>query len=102
MNSCVGEEEEDDYFCENTNSVEPQSPPSAATTAEEDDEPIPYRKHLIDVTNITYPIILAEIFQNTLPLIDLAFVGMCTYYYIDVATCIDHQTRTNNLTCMRT
>jgi FtsZ-interacting cell division protein ZipA len=79
MNSCVEEEEEDDYFCENTN-VEPQSPPSAATTAEEDDdEPISYRNHLIDVTNITYPIILAEIFQNTLPLIDLAFVGM---YYI--------------------
>ena len=77
MNSCVGEEE-DDYFCENADE-EPQSPPSAATTAEEDDEPISYRNHLIDVTNITYPIILAEIFQNTLPLIDLAFVGM---YYI--------------------
>jgi len=78
MNSCVGEEE-DDYFCENADE-EPQSPPSAAAAAEEeDDEPISYRNHLIDVTNITYPIILAEIFQNTLPLIDLAFVGM---YYI--------------------
>lgn len=76
MNSCV-REEEDDYFCEYNTDVEPQSPPSAAATA--DDEPIPYRNHLIDVTNITYPIILAEIFQNTLPLIDLAFVGM---YYI--------------------
>ncbi|KAL7448360.1 hypothetical protein ACHAWC_000561 [Mediolabrus comicus] len=85
MNSCVGEEE-DDYFCENADE-EPQSPPSAAAAAaEEDDEPIPYRNHLIDVTNITYPIILAEIFQNTLPLIDLAFV--------------DQQTRTNNLTYM--
>ena len=40
---------------------------------------------------ITYPIILAEIFQNTLPLIDLAFVGMCTFNTI-VSTCIDHQT----------
>jgi hypothetical protein len=97
MNSCV-EEEEDDYFCENADE-EPQSPPSAATTAdEEDDEPISYRNHLIDVTNITYPIILAEIFQNTLPLIDLAFVGMYyipIQYFTDVATFIDHQARTN-------
>ena len=83
--------DEDDYFCENADE-EPQSPPSAA--AEEDDEPIPYRNHLIDVTNITYPIILAEIFQNTLPLIDLAFVGMCIFN-ITVFTCIDSQTRTN-------
>jgi hypothetical protein len=93
-------EEEDDYFCENADE-EPQSPPSAAAAEEEDDEPIPYRNHLIDVTNITYPIILAEIFQNTLPLIDLAFVGM--YYIqsnIDAPTCIDSQTRTNNLTYM--
>lgn len=104
MNSCVGEEEgegerihdntndEDDCFCENADE-EPQSPPSTAM-AEEDDEPIPYRNHLIDVTNITYPIILAEIFQNTLPLIDLAFVGMCIFN-ITVFTCIDSQTRTN-------
>jgi MATE family multidrug resistance protein len=37
--------------------------------------PISYRNHFLDVSKITYPIILSEIFQNTLPLIDLAFVG---------------------------
>lgn len=90
---------DDDYFCENADE-EPQSPSPAATTADDDDdEPISYRNHLIDVTNITYPIILAEIFQNTLPLIDLAFVGMCIN--IDALTCIDQQTRTTkSYTCM--
>ncbi len=34
-----------------------------------------YRQHLIDVSNLTYPIILSEIFQNSMPAIDLAFVG---------------------------
>lgn len=34
-----------------------------------------YRQHLKDVFHITYPIILSEIFQNTLPVMDIAFVG---------------------------
>lgn len=36
---------------------------------------ISYRQHLKDVFKLTYPIILSELFQNTLPLIDIAFVG---------------------------
>ena len=36
---------------------------------------ISYRQHLVDVTKITYPIILSEIFQNTLPVMDIVFVG---------------------------
>lgn len=41
------------------------------------DEPnaISYKQHLKDVVAITYPIILSEIFQNTLPVMDIAFVG---------------------------
>ena len=34
-----------------------------------------YRRHLIDVSKLTYPIILSEIFQNSLPVVDIAFVG---------------------------
>jgi MATE family multidrug resistance protein len=34
-----------------------------------------YKQHLRDVLAITSPIILSEIFQNTLPVIDIAFVG---------------------------
>ncbi len=30
---------------------------------------IPYRRHMIDVTLLTYPIVLSEIFQNTLPVV---------------------------------
>jgi len=36
---------------------------------------ITYKQHIIDVTKITYPIILTEIFQNIIPLVDIAFVG---------------------------
>ena len=36
---------------------------------------ISYRQHLRDVSKLTYPIILSEIFQNTLPVMDIAFVG---------------------------
>eukprot|EP00579_Thalassiosira_antarctica_P027090 CAMPEP_0202002586 /NCGR_PEP_ID=MMETSP0905-20130828/8379_1 /ASSEMBLY_ACC=CAM_ASM_000554 /TAXON_ID=420261 /ORGANISM="Thalassiosira antarctica, Strain CCMP982" /LENGTH=521 /DNA_ID=CAMNT_0048559519 /DNA_START=49 /DNA_END=1611 /DNA_ORIENTATION=+ len=36
---------------------------------------ISYRQHLVDVAKITYPIILSEIFQNTLPVMDIVFVG---------------------------
>jgi MATE family multidrug resistance protein len=36
---------------------------------------ITYKQHVIDVTNLTYPIILTEIFQNIIPLVDIAFVG---------------------------
>ncbi len=39
------------------------------------DTPTSYQTHLIDVTKITYLIILCEVFQMSLPLIDLAFVG---------------------------
>ncbi|CAJ1926706.1 unnamed protein product [Cylindrotheca closterium] len=36
---------------------------------------ISYKQHLKDVFLLTYPIILSEIFQNTLPVMDIAFVG---------------------------
>ena len=36
---------------------------------------ISYKEHFRDVSQITYPIILSEIFQNTLPVMDIAFVG---------------------------
>ena len=34
-----------------------------------------YREHLEHVTKLTYPIVLSEIFQNLLPVVDIAFVG---------------------------
>jgi MATE family multidrug resistance protein len=37
--------------------------------------PISYLQHLIEVSKLTYPIILSEIFQNCLPVVDIAFVG---------------------------
>ena len=36
---------------------------------------VSYRQHMIEVSKLTYPIILSEIGQNTLPVIDIAFVG---------------------------
>lgn len=36
---------------------------------------ITYRQHLNGVYKLTYPIILSEFFQNTLPVMDIAFVG---------------------------
>ena len=34
-----------------------------------------FRQHLTEIVQLTIPIIFSEIFQNTLPIIDLAFVG---------------------------
>jgi MATE family multidrug resistance protein len=34
-----------------------------------------YREHVSHILALTSPIVLAEIFQNTLPLVDIAFVG---------------------------
>ena len=74
--SCVDEEEEeeppnpdDDDFRNDDLRHPPQSSEIVADT------PISYRNHFVDVTKLTYPIILSEVFQNTLPLVDLAFVG---------------------------
>ena len=36
---------------------------------------VSYRRHMIEASKLTYPIILSEIGQNTLPVIDIAFVG---------------------------
>eukprot|EP00574_Skeletonema_japonicum_P010265 CAMPEP_0201729822 /NCGR_PEP_ID=MMETSP0593-20130828/20226_1 /ASSEMBLY_ACC=CAM_ASM_000672 /TAXON_ID=267983 /ORGANISM="Skeletonema japonicum, Strain CCMP2506" /LENGTH=232 /DNA_ID=CAMNT_0048222239 /DNA_START=109 /DNA_END=804 /DNA_ORIENTATION=+ len=83
--SCAAEEEEkshpphsdqidDDVFCDDI--LHHNNPPqSCSSDIATNTTPISYQNHLIDVTKITYPIILSEIFQNTLPLIDLAFVG---------------------------
>jgi MATE family multidrug resistance protein len=35
----------------------------------------PYKEHVREVTNLTVPVILAMFFQNTMPIIDIAFVG---------------------------
>ncbi|KAL7541350.1 hypothetical protein ACHAWF_006912, partial [Thalassiosira exigua] len=37
--------------------------------------PLSRRRHLVDVFRLTYPIVASEFFQNTLPVVDLAFVG---------------------------
>ena len=42
---------------------------------ENDDGIKSYRQHFKDVSSITCPIILSEFFQNTLPVMDIAFVG---------------------------
>jgi Na+-driven multidrug efflux pump len=34
-----------------------------------------YRQHLMDLSKSTYPIILTDVFQNSLPVVDVAFVG---------------------------
>ena len=52
----------------------PAAPPAlAADTA---DRMISYRQHMIDVSKLTYPIILTEIFQNTLPVV-VSVHGWC-------------------------
>ena len=38
-------------------------------------QPLGFRHHARQIVDLTVPIILGEIFQNTLPVIDLAFVG---------------------------
>ena len=47
----------------------------AVIKREDDRAVLSYKEHLYDSIQITIPIILSEIFQNTLPLIDLGFVG---------------------------
>ena len=37
--------------------------------------PSSYRRHLVDTSKIACPVILSEIFQNTLPVVDIGFVG---------------------------
>lgn len=81
--SCVAEEGEqshphsnefdDDVFCDDH--LDHNNPPQSSADTAPTNTPISYQNHLIHVTKLTYPIILSEIFQNTLPLIDLAFVG---------------------------
>lgn len=58
----------------------PATSESAETTTIDDENSslhrmISYRQHLICVSRLTYPIILSEIFQNLLPVVDIAFVG---------------------------
>ena len=72
MNDSPTQDDDDNDF-NDERTHQPQS--SSSNVAADIDAPISYRNHLTDATNITYPIILSEIFQNTLPLIDLAFVG---------------------------
>ena len=43
------------------------APPALAVDTA--DRIISYRQHMIDISKLTYPIILSEIFQNTLPLV---------------------------------
>lgn len=48
---------------------------AAAVAATSADPTISHRQHLVGVSKLTYPIILSEIFQNTLPVMDIGFVG---------------------------
>lgn len=51
-------------------------PASADGDADGDsDGTISYYQHLTDVVKLTYPIITAEFFQNTLVMMDIVFVG---------------------------
>ncbi|KAL7535805.1 hypothetical protein ACHAXR_006741 [Thalassiosira sp. AJA248-18] len=45
------------------------------TEATDNSDHSSYRRHLVEVSKLTYPIILSEIGQNTLPVVDIAFVG---------------------------
>lgn len=47
----------------------------ASTELVNENDVLSYLEHAIDVWKITWPIILSEIFQNTLPVVDIAFVG---------------------------
>lgn len=69
----AADNEDDDADCRDNDEFSIRPPLTPLNVAA--NTPISYRHHLVDVTKITYPIILSEIFQNTLPLIDLAFVG---------------------------
>ena len=60
---------------ENTNQVVNNTDDDDEEIVFEDFDTISFRQHLKDVSSITYPIILSEIFQNTLPVVDIAFVG---------------------------
>ncbi len=46
-----------------------------ADADDDDTTPISYKQHFIDGIGLAYPIILGEVFQNTLPAMDIAFVG---------------------------
>lgn len=52
---------------------EQEGPTTTTSTATE--PRLSYRQHVTDVSSITGPIIMSEIFQNTLPVVDIAFVG---------------------------
>jgi len=67
----AAENENDDLF-RDENTMEEASAEAVAAAATSH---ISYRRHLFDVSKLTYPIILSEIFQNTLPVIDIGFVG---------------------------
>eukprot|EP00980_Cylindrotheca_fusiformis_P023548 scaffold10576_cov84-Cylindrotheca_fusiformis.AAC.2 len=45
------------------------------TAVEQPQDVMSYRQHMKGVFQLTYPIILGEVFQNTLPIMDIAFVG---------------------------
>ena len=52
---------------------------------EEEKHTLSYKQHLKDVFAITYPIILSEIFQNVLPVVDIAFVGKLSKHELAAA-----------------
>jgi len=68
----------EDLPSENTASASHPASESAESTSAGANSPthhITYRQHVIDVSKLTYPIILSEVFQNSLPVVDVAFVG---------------------------
>mmetsp|Transcript_569 Transcript_569/g.1125 ORF Transcript_569/g.1125 Transcript_569/m.1125 type:complete len:526 (-) Transcript_569:64-1641(-) len=70
---------ESEAFHDNPNldasSAELESAAGVAVAATSSSNQISYRQHLVDVSKLTYPIILSEVFQNILPVMDIAFVG---------------------------
>ena len=53
----------------------PSAPPEAPPATNASDASLSRRRHLSAVGKLTYPIVLSEFFQNTLPVVDIAFVG---------------------------
>jgi MATE family multidrug resistance protein len=62
-------------FVEQPSSDNYSYPTRASKTAKKLVEPFTFRQHSREILNLTLPIIASEIFQNTLPIVDLIFVG---------------------------
>jgi MATE family multidrug resistance protein len=70
-----GDVEEDIFREDGSSRALASAEVDAASDTSNNQQIISYRQHLSAVSKLTYPIILSEFFQNTLPVMDIAFVG---------------------------